>query len=172
MSHLISLCSQKCSSGRLNRVVQWLDKECKRESLEADQTLEVTLALDIAWAGHIGCASGDELSAIMTLYRISKCSKQYHDKGRIKNIQARALGCTACLLIWGRELALSDSLMTIRIHFLLRDTECSTREEMTDLTTGQSVDSLSQAATIGNSCVVFNLNTLVMNDHGSRSKKK
>ena len=106
MSHLISLCSQKCSSGRLNRVVQWLDGERKHENFEADQTLEVTLALDIAWAGHVGCASGDELDANVALSSLSENCKCCHRQGRRVEIQARALGHTARLIQWEREQAL------------------------------------------------------------------
>ena len=172
MSHLISLCSQKCSSGGLNRVVQWLNGECKCEESVTTQSLEVRLALNIARAGGIGCTSGDELDVIVALSSFSEWFEQHSHQRRIKEIQARALGCTACLLRWGRELAFCDSPTIADKQFSV-SRDCSTIEEKMGLTAEQSVDLLSKAADMGDSSAMFNLSLFHFsnNDNEEDTKK-
>ena len=171
MSSLISLCSQKCSSGRSNRVVQWLDKECIQDS-PADQALEFRLALDIAKAGGIGCASGDEIDALNTPFRLSKHCKQYSDQGKMKEIMARALGCTACLMLWGREVAFCDSPKNTDKRFLVSWAHCNTIEEKMGLVAGQSVGLLTQAAIMGDSFAEFYLGVFFFCNHDNEEGKK
>ena len=73
---VVSLCSQRCASGRLTRSLQWLVKECEDESVCG--VAEMRLALDIAWAGCIGCGCGDELDALAALSHWN----EYDDKSQ------------------------------------------------------------------------------------------
>ena len=169
MSHLISLCSQKCSSGRLNRVVQWLYGECKCDGPVTDQTLEFRLALGIAKAGGIGCTYGDGLDAAAALCSLSEYCKQFHDKVMIKKVQARALGCVACFMLWGKELALNPG-MTLQNGVLAP--HISIVDEMIGLNGEQSIDLLSQAADLGDSFAAFNLSFFSRYIYGSQSINK
>ena len=157
MSQFISLTFQNGSSGELNRVVQWLDDECEHVKHEIVRSLEVRNALSIARAGGIGCAPGDELDALTTLFRFSEHCKQYSDQGKMKEIRARALGCAACLMLWGRELAFCDSPKNTDKRFLVSWAHCNTIEEKMGLVAGKGVGLLSQAADMCDSFAEFYL---------------
>ena len=168
----ISLCSQKSLSGRLNRVVRWLDRGFKHERSETDQTLEVRLALIIAWAGCIGCASDEELDVLAAFHRLIRCCEQRDNHGRIQEIHARALGCTACFLRWGRELGICDPLGLFKKKILVPYTHCSAIEEKMSLTAGNCIDEFIHAAAIGDSFALFNLGILCFCVNGDKRNEK
>ena len=51
MSHVVSLCSQRCTCGRLIQSLHWLENECEERNVCG--VMEMRLALDIAWAGAL-----------------------------------------------------------------------------------------------------------------------
>ena len=108
MSRDLSLCSQRCASGRLIRSLHWLEKECEHESVCG--VMEVRLALDIAWAGCIGRGCGDELDALAALSHWSEYDDKSGDQGKSEKMKGRALACTAFFLQWGKTMPFDDSM--------------------------------------------------------------
>ena len=96
MSHVVSLCSQRCTCGRLTRNLTWLENEC--EERNACGVMEMRLALDIAWAGCIGCGCGDELDAFAALNSLSECDDKSEDHRKCETMKGRALACAASFL--------------------------------------------------------------------------
>ena len=102
MSRFVSLCSQRCTSGKIIRTLRWLEKEC--ENRGACGVMETRLALDIARAGCIGCGRGDEIDALAVLSHWSERDDKSGDQGKNEKMKGRALACTAFLLRWGKTM--------------------------------------------------------------------
>ena len=171
MSRALSLCSQRCASGRLTRCLHWLEKECEHGSVCG--VMEVRLALDIIRALCIGCGCGDQLDALTTLSSLSIYDDKSEDHGKYEKMKGRALACTAFFLRREKELAFLNHPQRMKDELNRGNITYSSLQERLDITSTQSTLMLTQAAEIGDPFALFNLAVCYGNGDGvSKDKKK
>ena len=149
MSRFISLCSQRCTSSRLNRSLRWLESECK-DGIVCGM-MEVRLALGIARTWCIGCGCGDELDALVALSSLCKYDEKSGDQEKVKEMKGRALACTASFLRWGKEMTLLNPLNIFTVVMMAIFTCPSQIECSLGFTATQIMRMLLQAVEIGDS---------------------
>ena len=99
MSRLVSLCSQKCASGRTTRVVEWLsydNDEC--QSQKDNWMSEVRFARTLSHRG-IGCATKGKQDTLKEMLDIIESNKQDCRNETVDKIAVRALGCTGSFFL-------------------------------------------------------------------------
>ena len=116
MSRAVSLCSQRCTCGRLTRSLHWLEKEC--ENVNVCGMMEIRLALNIAWVGRVGCGCGDELDALAALSSLSVCDDKSGDQKKKREDERTGIGMYCFLFAMGKG---NDTFEFIN--------ECSRRNE-------------------------------------------
>ena len=159
----MSLCSQRCTCGRLTRSLHWLEKEC--EDGIVCGVKEVRLALGISWVGCIGCGCGDDLDALTALSSLCECDDKGNDKEKSDKIKGRALACTACCLRWGKEMTPFDSLLNSQDETLTVNTRLFPIDCLLGFTVAQSMKLLTQAVEIGDSFALERVNSCCFAGH-------
>ena len=170
MSRFISLCSQRYTSGRLTRGLRWLENGCEDESVCG--VMEVRLALDIAWAGCIGCGCGHQREALAALSNLSPWDNKSEDQGKCERMKGRALACAAFLMRWGNGTTPLNTLLIINIEIQIGEIRCSSPEARSGITPIQRVELQTQAARIGNPLGSFSLCSFYEDGDGALQDQK
>ena len=166
MSRFVSLCSQRCTCGRLPWCLHWLENECEHENVCG--VMELRLALDIARIGCIGYGCGDQLDALAALRHLSECDDKSGDQGKSEKVKGRALACTAFFLRWGQRMTFDD-LMDVQ----KADQSESVHQERPEFQATKFIKLLTMAAMIGDPFSMLHLGVCYENgDCVSQDKQK
>ena len=160
MSRLLSLCSQRCSCGKLTRCVECVGMEYN--DCGAEGMMEVRVVLLISRAASISCSFCDPLDS---LTRLTECDEQDGCDENVKKMKARALGYASCLIRWGKHMSHPDLLKLLETQANTHDPQCSAIEQRLGSTPTQTIELLKQAADLGDSFALESLGACSFHGH-------